>query len=83
MPNVTHEMEVVSAYWEEMKGQPKQRSQKDRWRIFGPFNTPTGYVGKHQRPGKNYAWPAVLCGAPSGFRTPDPLIKSQLLYQLS
>ena len=22
-------------------------------------------------------------GAPSGFRTPDPLIKSQLLYQLS
>ena len=23
------------------------------------------------------------CGAPSGFRTPDPLIKSQLLYQLS
>lgn len=25
-----------------------------------------------------------LCGgAPSGFRTPDPLIKSQLLYQLS
>jgi hypothetical protein len=24
-------------------------------------------------------WP----GAPSGFRTPDPLIKSQLLYQLS
>jgi hypothetical protein len=26
---------------------------------------------------------AVMCGAPSGFRTPDPLIKSQLLYQLS
>jgi hypothetical protein len=26
---------------------------------------------------------AVLRGAPSGFRTPDPLIKSQLLYQLS
>ena len=25
----------------------------------------------------------VLFGAPSGFRTPDPLIKSQLLYQLS
>ena len=24
-----------------------------------------------------------LSGAPSGFRTPDPLIKSQLLYQLS
>ena len=24
-----------------------------------------------------------LGGAPSGFRTPDPLIKSQLLYQLS
>jgi hypothetical protein len=24
-----------------------------------------------------------LAGAPSGFRTPDPLIKSQLLYQLS
>ena len=24
-----------------------------------------------------------LIGAPSGFRTPDPLIKSQLLYQLS
>ncbi|MDT5205654.1 MAG: hypothetical protein QOD34_2290, partial [Mycobacterium sp.] len=24
----------------------------------------------------------VSC-APSGFRTPDPLIKSQLLYQLS
>ena len=26
---------------------------------------------------------AGLGGAPSGFRTPDPLIKSQLLYQLS
>ena len=25
----------------------------------------------------------MLGGAPSGFRTPDPLIKSQLLYQLS
>jgi hypothetical protein len=25
---------------------------------------------------------ALSC-APSGFRTPDPLIKSQLLYQLS
>jgi hypothetical protein len=25
----------------------------------------------------------VSFGAPSGFRTPDPLIKSQLLYQLS
>jgi hypothetical protein len=25
----------------------------------------------------------VIVGAPSGFRTPDPLIKSQLLYQLS
>jgi hypothetical protein len=25
---------------------------------------------------------ALTC-APSGFRTPDPLIKSQLLYQLS
>jgi hypothetical protein len=25
----------------------------------------------------------VVRGAPSGFRTPDPLIKSQLLYQLS
>jgi hypothetical protein len=24
-----------------------------------------------------------LTCAPSGFRTPDPLIKSQLLYQLS
>jgi hypothetical protein len=24
-----------------------------------------------------------LTSAPSGFRTPDPLIKSQLLYQLS
>jgi hypothetical protein len=24
-----------------------------------------------------------VSGAPSGFRTPDPLIKSQLLYQLS
>lgn len=30
-----------------------------------------------------FAWPAVFTGAPSGFRTPDPLIKSQLLYQLS
>ena len=30
-------------------------------------------------PGK----PAEISGAPSGFRTPDPLIKSQLLYQLS
>ena len=28
---------------------------------------------------KNYS----SCGAPSGTRTPDPLIKSQLLYQLS
>ena len=26
---------------------------------------------------------AVACGAPSGIRTRDPLIKSQLLYQLS
>ena len=25
----------------------------------------------------------VFCGAPSGTRTQDPLIKSQLLYQLS
>jgi hypothetical protein len=25
----------------------------------------------------------IWYGAPSGFRTPDPLIKSQLLYQLS
>jgi hypothetical protein len=35
-----------------------------------------------------YSWVPVspknaLYGAPSGFRTPDPLIKSQLLYQLS
>ena len=25
----------------------------------------------------------AICGAPSGTRTQDPLIKSQLLYQLS
>jgi hypothetical protein len=29
------------------------------------------------------AWKTLLHCAPSGFRTPDPLIKSQLLYQLS
>jgi hypothetical protein len=27
--------------------------------------------------------PLAAMSAPSGFRTPDPLIKSQLLYQLS
>jgi hypothetical protein len=32
---------------------------------------------------KNPAEAGFLIGAPSGFRTPDPLIKSQLLYQLS
>jgi hypothetical protein len=32
---------------------------------------------------KNPAEAGFLVGAPSGFRTPDPLIKSQLLYQLS
>ena len=32
---------------------------------------------------KNTADQQRCCGAPSGFRTPDPLIKSQLLYQLS
>ena len=35
------------------------------------FTTPSGQTG---------LWPA---GAPPGTRTPDPLIKSQLLYQLS
>jgi hypothetical protein len=29
------------------------------------------------------AEPVQKSSAPSGFRTPDPLIKSQLLYQLS
>ena len=28
-------------------------------------------------------WSVLLYGAPSGIRTRDPLIKSQLLYQLS
>ena len=28
-------------------------------------------------------WSVFFCGAPSGIRTRDPLIKSQLLYQLS
>jgi hypothetical protein len=32
---------------------------------------------------ENTSLPAVFVSAPSGFRTPDPLIKSQLLYQLS
>jgi hypothetical protein len=27
--------------------------------------------------------PLILNGGPPGIRTPDPLIKSQLLYQLS
>ena len=30
-----------------------------------------------------YAYRKAVCGAPSGTRTQDPLIKSQLLYQLS
>jgi hypothetical protein len=32
---------------------------------------------------ENPAEAGFSSGAPSGFRTPDPLIKSQLLYQLS
>jgi hypothetical protein len=42
-------------------------------------------VTRHRHPikSRNPALAAVLGGAPSGFRTPDPLIKSQLLYQLS
>ena len=60
------------------------------WPIF-PVGRPTSIFGSAQlnfcvRNG--YRW--TLCdkntnlhGAPSGTRTPDPLIKSQLLYQLS
>jgi hypothetical protein len=28
------------------------RSVEDRWRIFGRFDTRSGYASKHQRPGK-------------------------------
>ena len=51
------------------------------------FSSPM--VHKRQFPQKQATkkYPAasceVFCGAPSGTRTQDPLIKSQLLYQLS
>jgi hypothetical protein len=42
-------------------------------------------TGAESVSGEKYQVPLNGCftGAPSGFRTPDPLIKSQLLYQLS
>ena len=39
--------------------------------------------GMSVRKSKNPLIIRAFSGAPSGFRTPDPLIKSQLLYQLS
>ena len=36
----------------------------------------------HKKEGENFDTPSYLC-TPSGTRTLDPLIKSQLLYQLS
>lgn len=42
-----------------------------------------GRSNSHTLKRKNPAEAGFLVGAPSGFRTPDPLIKSQLLYQLS
>ena len=38
------------------------------------------FAGRDEDPAEGRVF---VCGAPSGFRTPDPLIKSQLLYQLS
>ena len=57
------------------------------WRIsrrtFRPGNDEDWAVSGPTRPTKTPLELRLWCGAPSGFRTPDPLIKSQLLYQLS
>ena len=44
---------------------------------------PSGYRFSILLSSPDYWDPALPGGAPSGTRTPDPLIKSQLLYQLS
>jgi len=44
---------------------------------FGPFDTSTGYANTKDQ-AKTMPGLRFLCGAPSGFRTPDPLIKRQV-----
>ena len=40
-------------------------------------------IPKNSNKKQPYVYRKAVCGAPSGTRTQDPLIKSQLLYQLS
>ena len=55
-------------------GTMEQQTEKD----FRFENDPKNKRKKHQA-----FLPSALCGAPPGTRTLGPLIKSQLLYQLS
>ena len=50
-------------------------------RVFSPLQSLTSVFGMGT--GGPSAFLALTFGAPSGIRTRDPLIKSQLLYQLS
>ncbi len=59
------------------------RSVEALWRLFGRFDTLFGMRVATFRALNTAPELRFWCGAPSGFRTPDPLIKSQLLYQLS
>ena len=48
-----------------------------------PKFSPLDNIGKYKKRRATYLLRGVLFGEPSGIRTPDTLIKSQVLYRLS
>ena len=59
-----------------------RRKNSSTGRVF--YTAPTSNPRRRNKRKKHHArWCFSFYGAPSGIRTRDPLIKSQLLYQLS